>query len=68
MPFDLDCARVHAHLWARLEERGELIGAHDLVIAATCVREEDSIATLNKKEFARIAELEVLDCEPWMLV
>jgi predicted nucleic acid-binding protein len=66
IPFDLDCARVHAHLWARLEEQGAMIGAHDLLIAATCVREADSIATLNDKEFSRIAELTLADCARWV--
>ncbi len=65
--FDLDCARAHAHLWARLEEAGELIGAHDLLIAATCVRHGDKIATLNEKEFSRIAELSLADCGRWVV-
>ena len=63
--FDLDCARIHARLWARLEEQGNLIGAHDLMIAATCVHEDDAIATLNEKEFSRIVELQVIDCGQW---
>ena len=65
VPFDLDSARVHARLWARLEEQGNPIGAHDLLIAATCVREGDSIATLNRQEFSRIVELSVVDCAEW---
>ncbi len=67
VPFDLDVARVHAQLWARLEEQGAMIGAHDLLIAATCVREGDVIATLNDKEFSRIAELSLVDCGQWMV-
>ena len=67
VPFDLEAARVHAHLWANLEERGELIGAHDLLIAAQCVSVGDSLATLNTKEFARVAQLSLVDCAPWGL-
>jgi len=67
VPFDLDGARVHAQLWARLEEQGAMIGAHDLLIAATCVREGDAIATLNDKEFSRIAELTLADCGRWVV-
>jgi tRNA(fMet)-specific endonuclease VapC len=67
VPFDLDGARVHAQLWARLEEQGAMIGAHDLLIAATCVREGDAIATLNDKEFSRIAELTLVECGRWVL-
>jgi tRNA(fMet)-specific endonuclease VapC len=66
IPFDLDTARIHARLWARLEEQGKLIGAHDLLIAATCVQEGDSIVTLNQREFSRVIELTVVDCAPWM--
>ena len=67
VPFDLDGARMHAQLWARLEEQGAMIGAHDLLIAATCVREGDAIATLNVKEFSRIVELTLVECGPWVL-
>ena len=66
VPFDLECARVHARIWSRLEEQGQLIGAHDLLIAATCVCRGDSIATLNGREFSRIVELEVVDCALWV--
>ena len=62
--FDLDCARIHARLWARLEEQGNLIGAHDLMIAATCVHEGDTIATLNEKEFSRIVALQLAAPNP----
>jgi tRNA(fMet)-specific endonuclease VapC len=64
--FNLDAARVRAHLWARLEEQGAMIGAHDLLIAATCVREGDAIATLSDKEFSRITELILADCGRWV--
>lgn len=43
-----------------------MIGAHELLIAATCVREGDKLATLNNKEFSRIAELNVVDCGQWV--
>lgn len=66
VPFDLDCARVHGRLWARLEKQGAMIGAHDLLIAATCVCEGDSIATLNQGEFSHVVELTVVDCDPWI--
>lgn len=67
VPFDLDVARVHAQLWARLEDQGSMIGAHDLLIAATCVREGDTIATLNGKEFSRVTELTLANCDRWMV-
>lgn len=35
--FDLGAARIHAELRARLQERGQVIGAHDLLIATILV-------------------------------
>ncbi len=67
IPLDLDTARVHARLWARLEQQGNIIGAHDLLIAATCVQEDDALATLNEEEFSRIPELTVIDCSAWQI-
>ena len=66
IPFDLDVARVHARLWASLEARGEMIGAHDLLIAATCVEADDALATLNRSEFSRVPGLKLVDCDPWV--
>src|SRR4051812_22705246 len=34
LPFDLQQARVHARIWAELQQRGLMIGAHDLQIAS----------------------------------
>lgn len=42
-----------------------MIGAHDLLIAATCVCEGDSLAALNRGVFSRIAELDLVDCDRW---
>src|SRR3712207_4935990 len=37
LPFDLLVARVHARISAQLLDAGRLIGAHDLLIAATAL-------------------------------
>ncbi len=58
---DLLTARAHARLWAELAERGELIGAHDLWLAATCVGRGLSLATGNVREFGRVPGLVVED-------
>jgi len=54
LPITPHIARVHAQIWAELQAKGEIIGAHDLWIAATALalmqtrgrfsedREEDS--------------------------
>ena len=53
-------ARVHADLWAGLATKGQLIGAHDLWIAATAVSHGMSLATGNVNEFERIPGLRLI--------
>jgi len=57
--FGLEAARVHARLWAELEARGELVGAHDLLLAATAVALDFQLATANARDFQRIPDLRV---------
>jgi len=57
LPFGLREARVHAILWAALASKGQLIGAHDMLIAATALATDSSIATLNHLEFRRVPKL-----------
>ena len=67
-PFDLDQARCHARLWAELEMRGQMIGAHDLQIAAAALAPGHDLATLNVREFQRVPALRLVDasafCRP----
>lgn len=63
--FDLAQARCHARLWADLEVRGLMIGAHDLQIAAAALALGHDVATLNAGEFGRIAGLRVVDATPF---
>ena len=58
--FTEEIAHTHAQLWATLEKAGERIGAHDMIIAATCLHHGYSLATLNGKEFKRIRGLTLL--------
>jgi tRNA(fMet)-specific endonuclease VapC len=53
-------ARVHADVWAQLAAKGQLIGAHDLWIAATAVTHGMSVATGNADEFLRVPGLRVI--------
>jgi tRNA(fMet)-specific endonuclease VapC len=53
-------ARTHAEIWAGLERRGEVIGAHDMWIAATAVSHGLEIATANATEFERVPGLAVV--------
>ncbi len=60
LPFDLEVARVHARIWADLMSRGQLIGAHDLLIAATALTHDLELATGNEREFVRVDGLVLL--------
>lgn len=61
VPLDLPVARSHAQLWADLASRGQLIGAHDLWLAATCVAHGFRLATANMREFRRIPGFQIED-------
>ena len=57
VPFGLAEARVHARIWAALSGHGNMIGAHDLIVAATALAGGATLATLNQKEFKRVPGL-----------
>lgn len=54
-------ARVHAEIWAQLAARGEVIGAHDLWIAATALAHGMGLATSNTREFTRVPGLRLIE-------
>ena len=60
-------AEHHARIWATLEKQGEMIGPHDLLIAATALSFGFSVATLNQKEFQRVPGLNLINTEPFKL-
>lgn len=62
LPVDMPIARAHAQLWAELARRGEMIGPHDLWLAASCVAHGLTMVTANVREFERVPGLEV---EQW---
>lgn len=59
--FGLHEAEIHARLWAGLAAQGILIGAHDLIIAATAVSLDYSLVTINHDEFSRVPGLRLAD-------
>ena len=61
-----ESARTHAGLWSKvrsLAQHGEMIGAHDAWIAATCIARDLTLVTGNTREFARVPGLGI---ENWM--
>ncbi len=60
LDFTIDCARIHAEIYAGLAKKGQLIGAHDLIIAASARYYDFSILTDNIEEFSRVPGLRVI--------
>ena len=59
LPFDLLVARVHARVSAQLLDAGRLIGAHNLLIAATALAHGYAVLTKNLRDFRRVPGLDV---------
>jgi tRNA(fMet)-specific endonuclease VapC len=64
LDFTIGSARIHAELYAELAKKGQLIGAHDLMIAATALHHGLSILTDNVDEFSRVPGLRVIPFVP----
>src|SRR4051794_40659282 len=60
LPVTTAIARAHAEIWAEIERDGNLIGAHDLWIAATALSHGMDIATANARDFERVPGLNVV--------
>jgi predicted nucleic acid-binding protein len=58
LPFDLEVARVHAHLVSSLP-RGVSLGAFDLIIGATAIRYGFPVLTTNAADFGRMPGCQV---------
>jgi tRNA(fMet)-specific endonuclease VapC len=61
IPYSDQTAYEHARLWARMEASGSVIGAHDLIVAATALERGSPVATFNVKHFAQVEGLMVID-------
>ena len=53
-PFDLMIGRIYARIWAAVARKGWTVGAHDLIIAATAISLDYTIATSNIRDFEKI--------------
>ena len=58
-PFDITSARIYADIWANLQKKGTLIGAHDLMIGSTALALGFSVASFNTRHFDRIEGLKL---------
>jgi len=62
LPFDVEAAAHYGSLRAHLTREGRLIGANDLLIAATALARGVTLVTRNREEFARVPSLTI---EAW---
>jgi len=60
LPITMAVARIHAEIWTELKSDGNLIGAHDLWIAATALSQGMAVATANVRDFERVPGLKVV--------
>ena len=61
--FDQHAAVVYGDVRSRLEKLGEVIGPHDMLIAAHALSLDRTLVTNNKREFSRV---EGLKLENWV--
>jgi predicted nucleic acid-binding protein len=61
VPYTEITALIHARLWAELESSGEMIGAHDLILASAALERDCVVATLNKRHFVAVPGLKVIE-------
>ena len=60
LEFNVVVARVHSEIHSDLSNRGQLMGPHDLIIAATARFHDLPLLTDNVDEFSRVSGLKVI--------
>lgn len=61
VPFDTLSAEVAGRIRTDLERKGQIIGAYDLMIAATALAYNGTVVTNNTREFSRVSGLTIED-------
>jgi predicted nucleic acid-binding protein len=64
LDYTVPAARLHATIHFELAKQGQVIGAHDQIIAATALRHGLSLLTDNVDEFSRVPGLRVVPFVP----
>jgi predicted nucleic acid-binding protein len=59
VPLDLEIAKIAGKLRAQLRRSGQVITDTDILIAATCIVNDLTLVTKNKRHFARIKGLTI---------
>ncbi len=61
IPYTEQTAYEHARLWADLQSAGKMIGAYDLIVAATALERGSEVATFNHRHFSLVRGLQVIE-------
>jgi tRNA(fMet)-specific endonuclease VapC len=61
IPYTEQTAYEHARIWAELEVSGKMIGSYDVIVGATALERGSQVATFNKRHFAQIRGLRVIE-------
>jgi tRNA(fMet)-specific endonuclease VapC len=61
IPYTEQTAYEHARIWAELEASGRMIGFYDLIVGATALERGSEVATFNKRHFAQIRGLSIIE-------
>jgi predicted nucleic acid-binding protein len=61
IPYTEHTAYEHARIWAELEKSGRMIGFYDVIAAATALERGSELATFNRRHFAHVNGLRVID-------
>jgi tRNA(fMet)-specific endonuclease VapC len=61
VPYTETTAFEHARIWTAAEASGKMVGFYDLIVAATALEHGSAVATFNKRHFAEIRRLKVIE-------
>lgn len=60
IPYTEQTAYEHTRIWAHLQSSGQVIGAYDLIVAATALERGSQVATFNQRYFSLVKGLRVI--------
>jgi predicted nucleic acid-binding protein len=61
VPYSVQAAFEHARIWAKLESSGQMMGSHDLILAAIAIQTGSTVATFNVRHFTAVKGLKVIE-------
>ena len=60
LPLDVIEAVIAGRIYTQLKSKGQLVGTHDILIAATCVANRVPLYTKNVAHFSKIEDIHIL--------